>query len=261
MKNGRAPTRLILGAFAVASLVSLGPVGCGGGASTPTATPAAPSPYPSSAAVDTPSPVVAISSPGVATPAPAGTPSGVFLVAAAEAAALKELNAIYTTVLTQEGCMVNNPARKLCILLESQPNDAFGGVLLFGMTSPDGGGAALYFGRMQDGSWHYWFGTQNDTYQLVKFPADGIVCARGGGLNVREQPSTTASVVTLLKDLAPIRAEEFVLTQPGAFGHAGPDPDGWYRISAPVPGWVNYRYVSAASFKTCEFHDAVQPAP
>jgi len=68
-------------------------------------------------------------------------------------------------------------------------------------------------------------------------------------------------VITLLKDLSPIRAEEFVLTQPGSYGHAGPDPDGWYRISLPVEGWVNYRYISAASFETCEFHDAVQPAP
>jgi hypothetical protein len=234
-------------------------VACGGGGSIAakvTTTAATSSPVASTSA----SPKESPGSSPTNTPAPT-TPSATDIAEAAKAAAIRELDAIYVSPIGRDPCEQNNPGQKMCIELNSTAEDAVHGIVRFLSGFPGGGGAAIYFGRMADGGWHYWFGTQQNVYEVTRFPADAFVCARGAGLNVREQPSTAATVVTLLKDLVVMRAEEFVLTQPGTYGHAGPDPDGWYRISSPVQGWVNYRYVSDASLKTCEFHDAVQRTP
>ncbi len=97
-------------------------------------------------------------------------------------------------------------------------------------------------GREPDGSWGFWYGSQDFDYRAKSLPVDMIVCADGDGLNVRAKADPNSAVVKLVPDGSQVRAEQFVLTKEAAKDFSG--SDGWYRISGPVEGWVNVSYVS-----------------
>lgn len=111
----------------------------------------------------------------------------------------------------------------------------------------------LVYGQDQAGAWDEWFGTQNTSYHLFVLPGDMLVCADGQGVNVRSGPSTSASLVVLLKDLSKVRAESFLFTQPAdAKGLGG---QGWYRISSPQAGWTRADFLSDAGLGNCDFRN------
>jgi hypothetical protein len=97
-------------------------------------------------------------------------------------------------------------------------------------------------GKTPSGDWAYWTGTQQDLEPLT-LPGDMLVCTGGAGLNVRSDPSATATLIQTLTDETVVRGEQFVLTEPGTF--LGSGGNGWYRISAPTSGWVYSPYVFA----------------
>jgi len=121
---------------------------------------------------------------------------------------------------------------------------------------PAGGSFALLMGREADGNWAYYAGGQQ-YYQASKLPGEMQVCTQGTGLNVRAEPSTDAELVRTVEDNSTVTGEEFVLTQPGTPPTASPVPGyGWYRISAPVEGWVYSKYVSGLA--DCSLHDSLE---
>jgi hypothetical protein len=69
-------------------------------------------------------------------------------------------------------------------------------------------------------------------------------------VNLREGPTTAAKAVTLLKDLARVRAEALTLTQPA--DSRGQNGQGWYQVSAPQAGWVRADFLSDAQLGNCE---------
>lgn len=133
--------------------------------------------------------------------------------------------------------------------------------LSFNAPAGEGGSARVYAGRMADGGWQYWFGTQQLGYQMVDLPGDVLVCANGDGLNVRAEPDANSTAVAFLGDLTKVRAEEFRLTTAGSFAPGGTAGSGWYRISgrnAAGGGWVSAKFVSDARLGDCKVHDAIE---
>jgi hypothetical protein len=173
-------------------------------------------------------------------------------VDAALAAALE-----YVGAVSDADCESNNPQNKPCAGLSSQPSTVQRGIALFGVSGPDGGGFVLVLGRDPAGEWKFWRAGQQD-YQLLTLPGDALVCGYGAGLNVGSAPETGAAAVGVLEDLTTVRAEEFVLTEPGS------DPAhgyGWFRLSSPLDGWAYSRYLTAASLGDCILHDGMEPGP
>ncbi len=170
-------------------------------------------------------------------------------VDAAIAAALE-----YYDAVSDADCETNNPQNKQCIGLSSQPSTVQGGIAVFGVASPDGGGFVAVLGRDPAGEWKFWRAGQQD-YQLLTLPGDALVCAYGSRLNVRTAPTTDAPAVGILEDLTGVRAEEFVLTVQGElqFGY------GWFRLSSPLDGWSYSKYLTNASLGDCALHDALEP--
>jgi hypothetical protein len=119
----------------------------------------------------------------------------------------------------------------------------------------DQDGIGTWYGRMADGTWVYWFATQNSGGPQVLLPGDMIVCADGDGLNLRAEPLTNAPVITLIPDGTIVRGDRFVMTEPSpAPGNGGlSHPDGWYHIVSPQEGWAYDRYLLgyANGVQTC----------
>jgi hypothetical protein len=198
--------------------------------------------------VATPSPQAA-ATPEVTTES---TPTSQQPVDAALAAALEYFDAV-----SDADCQTNNPQNRQCVDLLSQPSTVQGGIAVFGVGSPDGGGFAGVLGRDPDGEWEFWRAGQQD-YQLLTLPGDALVCAYGAGLNVRSAATTDAPAVGVIEDLTGVRAEEFVLTEPGSDLQNG---YGWFRLSSPLDGWAYSKYLTAASLDDCDLHDALEPGP
>jgi hypothetical protein len=81
-------------------------------------------------------------------------------------------------------------------------------------------------------------------------------------------PSLLAPAVGLLLDQATVTAEEFLLTDPGTLRIATGTPGngaGWYRLSAPLEGWVPARFLSNTSvdeslnLPLCAWRNALNP--
>jgi hypothetical protein len=120
------------------------------------------------------------------------------------------------------------------------------------------GGAALFSGRKLDGSWGYWFGTQNTNHRLTLLPGELRVCADGDGLNIRERPDTSAAILAKLNDGTTMTAIQFVLTEPGTRDAAGA---GWYRVVVTEPavtGWVFSRFTSTTALPDCSTRDILE---
>jgi hypothetical protein len=230
---------------------------CGGSSDSPAGfTPLAPL----SPSVESAGPS-AQSSHAAASPSP--SPSAVPVDASAQAieAATKELQALYRSPLTRDSCMKDNPGSKACIALTSGDAVLAGGVASFTGGYPDGGGFAFLMGQSSDQSWHYWYGSQQGFYVLVKLPGDVRACGAGDAVAVRSSADAAAPSAGSLDDGATAHAERFLLTKPGAPGASGSRGEGWYQLSSPVKGWVNARNTSDAALGDCKLRDAVEGAP
>ena len=137
------------------------------------------------------------------------------------------------------------------------------GVMRLGFRAPvgEGGGAAVFAGKGPDGTWGFWFGTQQGIYRAVDLPGDILVCSGADALNVRQAPSMSAAIVSSLKDGDRVRAEQFVLTEPGSLIPGGANGAGWYRVSAntlPAGGWVYSKFTTDARLGSCELRNAIE---
>jgi hypothetical protein len=171
---------------------------------------------------------------------------------AALAAAIELLEGV-----SEADCTTNNPEHADCVSIEPDDREpASRGIAVLSVEGPAGGSFALLMGREADGNWAYYAGGQQ-YYQASKLPGEMQVCTQGSGLNVRAEPSTDAELVRKVEDNSAVTGEEFVLTQPGTPPTASPIPGyGWYRISAPVEGWVYSKYVSGLA--DCSLHDSLE---
>lgn len=151
---------------------------------------------------------------------------------------------------TDPGCRPGGP---VCVRSNSTPEEAAAGIATFGVSGSGPGGEGGFLGilgRDPAGVWHFWFGTQNVTYQALKLPAELTVCAEGATLNVRAGPSTDHAILTTLADLTRVTAEQFTLTEAGIMPTESTDQvvgAGWYRLSTPVEGWAYSRYLADAA--------------
>lgn len=139
------------------------------------------------------------------------------------------------------------------------------GIMRLAYNPPEGqgGAAAIFAGRTPAGTWDFWYGTQQGVYRLADLPGDILVCAGGDGLNIREKPDQASKVVGFAKDLTRLRADQFVLTTPGAVGAGGASGSGWYHVTGPTPattGWVSSQYITDARLKDCTVHDQIEKA-
>lgn len=210
-------------------------------AGSPTGAPKGDSPTPAATAAASPSaPPTATATTRAPTPADA-----------ALAAAAAKYNALIRPAT--EPCARDNPKEQPCAWLSSPAVAAERGAAAIGVGAASGnGGFVAIFGRDSAGAWDLWFPTQNQSYHVWNLPADMLVCADGDGLNARRAPGADAPIVTLLKDLTRVRAEEFVLAAPAAGAKPG---TGWYRISSPVEGWAHSSFLSDAKLNDCALRD------
>ena len=237
-------------ALLVPLLVATLALGCGGDeGESPATTPEAPAEATGGATPGVlPSPPAAATAEVTTESTPISQPA----VDAALAAALEYFDAV-----PDADCQTNNPQNKQCVGLASEPSTVQLGIAVFGVGSPDGGGFAGVLGRDPAGEWVFWRAGQQD-YLLFILPGDALVCAYGEGLNVRSAATTDAPAVGVIEDLTEVRAEEFVLTEPGSDLQQG---FGWFRLSSPLDGWAYSKYLTAASLEDCALHDALEPGP
>ncbi len=187
------------------------------------------------------------------TPIPSGTQTTQQAADAAFAAALEQFQAV-----SEEDCETNNPQKKQCISAQSSPSEAQRGIAAFSVWDPEGmGGFVGVLGRDPAGEWRLWFETQQ-AYQLLTLPGDMLVCAEGESLNVRSAPAVDAPVAGSLEDLATVRGEEFVLTEPAS--EADTPGYGWYHLTAPLDGWAYSKYLTNALLEDCGLRDAIEAA-
>ncbi|MGI8554079.1 MAG: SH3 domain-containing protein, partial [Dehalococcoidia bacterium] len=116
------------------------------------------------------------------------------------------------------------------------------------------GGALVLFGRLLDGSWGYWFATQQGIYQRLALPGGMLVCADGNGARLRAAPDTDAEIVDVLPDLTLMTGDRFVLTQPGDIATHTVGA-GWYHLSAPESGWIASTLTTDAGRGDCSLRD------
>lgn len=216
-----------------------------------------------SATIVASSPVATATRPLTETPtqAPSPSPTPETFPAGREpaiAAALAEVDGLYVSPLTRDACLANNPQKRVCVELKSADSTVDRGIAEFAGGDPEGGGFTFYMGRNAGGQWHFWFGTQQQSYRLTSLPGDVLVCADGDGANVREQPQSGAASAGLATDLTSLHAVEFVLTSPGSFRTQGQPGAGWYRVSGYLNGWLDARYETAAALGSCTLRDAFE---
>jgi uncharacterized lipoprotein YbaY/heat shock protein HslJ len=133
------------------------------------------------------------------------------------------------------------------------------GIATFSVTYVNEPGSYIaYFGRTSTGDWGYWFGAQDQQSPLITLPGELLACAgpAGGLPRVLHSPSGESET---LQPLTRLTAESFVLTQPGTPA-TDSNPEGrrglgWYRVSAPLEGWVPEQDATAAVLGDCTVHD------
>jgi hypothetical protein len=240
---------------------------CGRGSSSPEETPtpgveltSTSIPRPPAGPIDTavpPSPSAPIdAAPAATVPAaraavPTGTQTGRQAAEAAFAVALRQFEGV-----SDADCQTNNPQKRPCVSAQSSPSTVQRGIAAFGVSDPEGfGGVVGVLGRDPAGEWRFWFAGQQ-AYQLLVLPGDMLICAEGDSLNVRSAPATDARIVGSLPDLAAVRAEAFVLTEPAS---GGQEPGyGWYHLSAPLDGWAYSKYLTNALLGDCALRDGIE---
>ena len=116
-------------------------------------------------------------------------------------------------------------------------------------------GGVVLVARDAAGGWGLWWAGARLAFHRFDLPGAMLVCADGAGLGVRAAPSGDAPVRAVLPDLTPVVGEQFVLAMVGI--PAGESGYGWYRISAPVEGWVAGDYVVDAGLGDCALRDTL----
>lgn len=255
--------RKLLPLFAATAVVSLALAACGDGSSgdatptlapLPTASVSPTAPPPTVTTAPSPSPVASPTAVGTPTPLPDDVAA---LRQQIVAAATTELKGRFVTPLSRDACLANNPQQLLCFDIVSKPDTVVRGIAQLATGDPQGGGATVFLGRQANGEWHYWFGTQQAVSPLVSLPGEAFACGGGQGITIRAQPSDTAEAVTKVGELAPLRAQQFVLTAAGSTAAGAARGEGWYRINIPATGWVNARDITDSANKNCGLHDAI----
>jgi hypothetical protein len=203
-------------------------------------------------------PLDATFTPAAASPSSGTTPSATPTVSAAAALdAAFAAGLIIFNAVPNDICKTNNPQQKACLVKDLNPSSPDRGTAAFELGDPvAGGGALVVLGRDATGKWGFWYGTQQEIVRSFNLPADMLVCGFGAGAAVRQSASTTAAALATLPDLARVRAEEFVLTEPGTFSKS--IGNGWYRISSPQAGWVRSTAVADAKNGDCKVHDEIE---
>jgi hypothetical protein len=243
----RPVLRIAAVAFATAVLVSCGDNSDPEVPPLPTATPRT--------AAGT-SPTVTSSSP---TPTASPTPD-----AAAEQEAVIEAasdavgGARHISPLTLPACLEGNPDRNPCIELKSEPEQLVRGLARFNFGDPDGGGSTFLMGRMADGQWAYWQGSQQQSYVLDALPGDLLACGTDGDATIHEEPSADSPEVSSVEDLTELTADSFVLTEPGDYAVQGERGEGWYHLTGPEEGWIDATQTTDAALGDCLLHDAIE---
>ena len=156
-------------------------------------------------------------------------------------------------------CAQQPPRTQACLArLPENPDSPEHGIVTFEVGFIDGGGAMVVFGRDEAGGWQFWFGTQQQTYQPLRLPAEARICAGGEGANVRQAPDVSAMSLGVLKDGTMLTAEDFVLTQPGSNAPGSPLGNGWYRVTGALNGFIRADLLSDAGTSGCGLHDAIE---
>ena len=192
------------------------------------------------------------------TPAATSEPATSADAEAALAAALEALDARYVHPLTRDACVEGNDEGQICIDLVSDDAAVAAGIARFEAGDPNAGAFTFFMGRDANGAWHYWFGTQQQTYILQRVPGTLVACGVDGPAEIRAEPSADAELVATLEDEETLEADGFVLTAPGKFGAGGSRGEGWYHVSSPSEGWINARHASDAALGDCLLHDALE---
>ncbi|MGE5595920.1 MAG: hypothetical protein ACM3S1_07790 [Hyphomicrobiales bacterium] len=172
-------------------------------------------------------------------------------------AATSFLDALYVSPLTRDACVADNPDNKICIELTSGEESVAAGLAMFAAGDPEGGPFDFWMGRVDDGSWAYWFGTQQDSYVPGSLPTELLICSDAESVEIHEGPSDDSPVLQALDELTSVQASEFLLTSAGERG-AGERGTGWYRLSAPIEGWVEGSNASRADLGDCTLHDSIE---
>jgi hypothetical protein len=165
---------------------------------------------------------------------------------------------VHLDTLSFDACLAADPPSRICIALQSSSEDVARGIAWFQAGDLDGGGFRFYMGRQVEGSWGYWFGTQQQVDILQVLPGEVLVCGRGAPVELHETPEFVSAVVASADHLSALTAEEFVLARPGQFEAGGVIGEGFYRISAPVAGWIDAASITSAEYGDCLLHDELR---
>lgn len=197
------------------------------------------------------------------TPTPEGTPEATPTEPAGESngslidSAVAAFGAVYREELTRDTCNTDNPDMLPCVSLSSDDATVQAGIARFTGGYPDGGGFSFYMGRQFDGEWGYWFGTQQQLYQLTSVPGELRACGGGEAVTVRTEPSSTSDEAGFIPDGSTVSAAEFMLTVAGSPSGGGRG-EGWYRVGGDTPGWIAATQSSDASLGSCDLRDAIE---
>jgi hypothetical protein len=193
--------------------------------------------------------------PRTATPQPTMTPvpgDRARVTAAAE----KTLDGVLRSPLTPEGCERQNPEQRVCFEPVSGEETMKRGLARMKKGVPGGGVGSAFFGRTADAEWAFWFGTQQAAYVLDELPGELRACPDVDAVLVRTRPAGDAPEAGVVPAGTVIRAEDFVLTEPGRVD--GEPGEGWYRVSGGVAGWIEARQSADAESGDCELRDAFE---
>jgi hypothetical protein len=247
---GRAVASALVLVLAAAFALS----GCGGdGAEVAPATPAPTETPPSATA--TPTPPLETPSPP---PSPSPTVDADAEAAAAIAAAEALLSAAHIERLAPDLCLEADPESRICISLQSPAAQVAAGLARFGAGDLDGGAFIFFMGRKADGTWGFWFATQQQYDALDSLPGLLLACGGGSPVTVKREPSAAAADAGAVEHRAGLLAAEFVLTEEGTLTAGGPRGAGWYRVTSPVAGWVSDADVTDAGLGDCLLHDELR---
>lgn len=172
-------------------------------------------------------------------------------------AAVAVFGAVYREELNRDTCNTGNPDMLPCVSLASDAGTVDSGIARFTGGYPEGGGFSFYMGRQFNGEWGYWFGTQQQLYQLVSVPGELRACGGGEAVTVRAEPSSTSEAAGSIPDGSTVSAEAFMLTVAGSPSGGGRG-EGWYRVGGDSPGWVAATQSSDASLGSCDLRDAIE---
>ena len=194
-------------------------------------------------------------------PSPTATPTPnpeTERAAVVDAAAAALGGARYVSPLTLQACLEGNPQRTPCIELKTPPGQLARGIASFALGDPDGGASTFLMGRMTDGRWAFWRGSQQQSYLLETLPGQLLVCGSNDGAAIRAEPSASSAVIATPPNLAPLVAEELRLLFPGRYGVQGDRGEAWYRLTSPAAGWIDATQTTAAALGDCLLHDEVE---